>query len=144
MAAKCFLDPLCPPCFFLLGLTSVNIILLLICHLPLFSVPNTQNHSGCWRDPALFPCGSTCKEWACHVGDLGSIPGLGRSPGEGKGYPLQCSGLENSMRSQRLRHDWVTLTSTSLNGPSVDADSKNSAFCRPLPKEFCIRVSWPC
>ena len=29
------------------------------------------------------------------MGDLGSIPGLGRSPGEGKGYPLQCSGLEN-------------------------------------------------
>ena len=32
-----------------------------------------------------------------HVGDLGSIPGLGRSPGEGKGYPLRYSGLENSM-----------------------------------------------
>ena len=31
------------------------------------------------------------------MGDLGSIPGLGRSPGEGKGYPLQCSGLESSM-----------------------------------------------
>ena len=31
------------------------------------------------------------------MGDLDSIPGLGRSPGEGKGYPLQCSGLENSM-----------------------------------------------
>ena len=34
---------------------------------------------------------------ACKAGDLGSIPGLGRSPGEGKGYPLQYSGLENSM-----------------------------------------------
>ena len=34
---------------------------------------------------------------ACNVGDLGSIPGLGRSPEEGKGYPLQYSGLENSM-----------------------------------------------
>ena len=34
---------------------------------------------------------------ACNVGDLGSIPGLGRSPGEGKGYPIQYSGLENSM-----------------------------------------------
>ena len=45
----------------------------------------------------LFPCGSTGKESACKVGDLGSIPGLGRSPGEGKGYPLQYSGLENSM-----------------------------------------------
>ena len=44
-----------------------------------------------------FPSGSAGKESACSVGDLGSIPGLGRSPGEGKGYPLQYSGLENSM-----------------------------------------------
>ena len=43
-----------------------------------------------------FPCGSAGKEPACNVGDLGSIPGLGRSPGEGKGYPLQYAGLENS------------------------------------------------
>ena len=40
-----------------------------------------------------IPCGSTGKESACHVGDLGLIPGLGRSPGEGKSYPLQYSGL---------------------------------------------------
>ena len=44
-----------------------------------------------------FPCGSAGKESACNAGDLDSIPGLGRSPGEGKGYPLQYSGLENSM-----------------------------------------------
>ena len=44
-----------------------------------------------------FPCGSVGKESACNVGDLGLIPGLGRSPGEGKGYPLQYYGLENSM-----------------------------------------------
>ena len=44
-----------------------------------------------------FPCGSVGKESACNAGDLGSIPGLGRSPGAGKGYPLQYSGLENSM-----------------------------------------------
>ena len=44
-----------------------------------------------------FPGGSDGKESACNVGDLGLIPGLGRSPGEGKGYPLQYSGLENSM-----------------------------------------------
>ena len=43
-----------------------------------------------------FPCGSAGKESTCNVGDLGSIPGLGRSPGEGKGYSLQYSGLENS------------------------------------------------
>ena len=44
-----------------------------------------------------FPCGSTGKKSACNAGYLGSIPELGRSPGEGKGYPLQNSGLENSM-----------------------------------------------
>ena len=44
-----------------------------------------------------FSYGSAGKESACIVGDLSSIPGLGRSPGEGKGYPVQYSGLENSM-----------------------------------------------
>jgi len=44
-----------------------------------------------------LPCGSAGKESTCDAGDLGSIPGLGRCPGEGKGYPLQHSGLENSM-----------------------------------------------
>ena len=43
-----------------------------------------------------FTYGSAGKESACNVGDLGSIPGLERSPGKGKGYPLQYSGLENS------------------------------------------------
>ena len=44
-----------------------------------------------------FPGGSNGKESACSMGDLGLSPGLGRSPGEGNGYPLQYSGLENSM-----------------------------------------------
>ena len=44
-----------------------------------------------------FPGGSAGKESACNEGDLGSVPGWGRSSAEGKGYPLQCSGLENSM-----------------------------------------------
>ena len=47
-----------------------------------------------------FPCGSIGKESACSAGYLGSTPGLGRSPGEGKGYPLQYSGLEIST-------DWI-------------------------------------
>ena len=46
-----------------------------------------------------FPCGSAGKESTCNVGDLFLIPGLGRSSGEGKGYPLQYSGLENAMDS---------------------------------------------
>ena len=57
-----------------------------------------------------FPGGSDCKESPCRVGDLGSIPRLGRSPGEGKGYTFQDSSLENSMTiqsmgSQRVGHD---------------------------------------
>ena len=48
-----------------------------------------------------FPCGSVGKESTCYAGDLGLIPGLGRSPGEGKGYPLQYSGLESSMDYKR-------------------------------------------
>ena len=47
-----------------------------------------------------YICGSAGKESACKAGTLGLIPGLGRSPGEGKGYPLRYSGLENSM-------DWI-------------------------------------
>ena len=56
---------------------------------PLFS-PTDISPFGC-------PCGSAAKKSARDAGDLGSIPGLGRSPGEGKGCPLLCSGLENSM-----------------------------------------------
>ena len=52
-----------------------------------------------------FPCGSAGKESACNDGDLGLIPGLGRSPGEGKGYPLHHSSLENSMDSPRGRKE---------------------------------------
>ena len=56
-----------------------------------------------------FTGGSDGKASACRAGDLGFIPGLGRSPGEGKGYPLQCSGRENAMDqamgSQRVGHD---------------------------------------
>ena len=49
-----------------------------------------------------FPGGSDSKESNCNAGDLGLIPGLGRSPGEGNDYPVQYSGLENSMD----RRDW--------------------------------------
>ena len=60
-----------------------------------------------------FPGGSVGKESACDVGDLGSIPGLERSPHEEKGYPFQDSGLVNSIQSmglQRVRHDWRAFT----------------------------------
>ena len=44
-----------------------------------------------------FPCGSAGKESACSAGDVDLIPRLERSPGEGKGYPLEYPGLKNSM-----------------------------------------------
>ena len=59
-----------------------------------------------------FPGGSAGKESICNAGDLGSIPGLRRSPGEGNGYPLQYSGLENSMDC--IVHG-VTKSRTRLN-----------------------------
>ena len=76
------------------------------------------NFGDIWGCP---PGGSAGKESACSVGDLGSIPGLGRSPGEGKGLPTpvfwpgKFHGLYiQSMGSQRVRHNWVTFTSLQL------------------------------
>ena len=81
-------------------------IVFVLCIMTLFSI-----HSVYTRD---FPGGSDGKASAYNVGDLGSIPGLGRFPGEGNGNPLQYSCLENPMdggawyatfRSQKVRHD---------------------------------------
>ena len=55
---------------------------------------------------ARFPGGSDGKVSACNVGDLGSIPGLGKFPGEGNGNPLQYSGLENFMDGEAW---WATV-----------------------------------
>ena len=73
----------------------------------------------CWRRDRLptsvflgFPCGLAGKESTFNAGALGSIPGLGRSPGEGRGYPLQYSDLENSMNC--IVHG-VTKSQTWLN-----------------------------
>ena len=57
-----------------------------------------------------YPCGSAGKESACNAGNLGSIPGLGSSPGEGKGYPLQYSGLDNSMDCSPWGHKEPDMT----------------------------------
>ena len=72
--------------------------------------------------------GSAGKEFACNVRDLGSIPGLGRCPGKGKGYPLQNYGLENSMdcivhgvsksRTQLSNFHFTSLVAISL--PKMD------------------------
>ena len=81
-----------------------------------------------------FPGGSAGKKSTCDVGDLGSIPGLGRSPGEGKGYPLQCSGLENPTdcivygvaKSRTQLSDLFTFTSQAFQ---IDAIMQCVAFC---------------
>ena len=99
-----------------------------------------------------FTCGSAGKEFACNGGDLGSTPGLGRSPGEEKGSPLQCSGLENSMdrivhvgaKSQTQLSDFhlhftftfkwlVTLT----NVPSKNPELASGFFSSLSPPYFC-------
>ena len=75
------------------------------------------------RNDLEFPGGSDGKESACRVGDLGLIPGWGRCPGGGHGYPLQYSCLENPRGqrrlvgycpwgSQRVEHDWTVKRST--------------------------------
>ena len=72
------------------------------------------------------------KESACSAGDPDLIPGLGRPPGDGKGYPLQYSCLQNSLDtgawraivhcSQRVGHNWAINFHFSYNGYIVDAD----------------------
>ena len=58
-----------------------------------------------------FRCGSAGKESSCNAGDLGLIPVLGSSPGEGKSYPLQYSGLENSIdcKVHGVEKSWTQL-----------------------------------
>ena len=68
----------------------------------IYKIPSQQHLDYClmkWPRTIVwgFPDSSVGKASACNVGDLGLIPGLGKFPGEGKGYPLQYSGLENSM-----------------------------------------------
>ena len=72
-----------------------------------------------------FPCGSEGKESTCNMGDLGSIPGLGRSPGEGNGYQLQYSGLENSMNC--IVHG-VTKNRTQLSDFHFQVSTKSAAL----------------
>ena len=104
----------------ILSLTVTNTALTRIClqhRRPRFDSWVRKIH---WRRDNLptpvflgFPGGSAGKESACHVGDVGLIPGLGGSHGEGKGYPLQYSGLENPiqfMGFQRVGHHWATFT----------------------------------
>ena len=106
--------PLCHPCMAKLNEPNylrtlcvwASLVAQLVKNLPQCKRPGFDSWVGKipWRRDRLptpvflgFPCGSAGRESTCSVGDLGSIPGLGISPGEGKGYPLQYSGLDNSM-----------------------------------------------
>ena len=66
------------------------------------------------RDASVLPGGSAGKESACNVGDVGSIPRSGRSPGEGNGYPFQYSGLETSTDCvvHRVTKSWTWLSNS--------------------------------
>ena len=76
-----------------------------------------------------IPGGSAGKESACNVGNLGTVPGLGRSSGEGNGYPLQYSGLVNSMDHivHGVAKSWTRLSDfyfiASMLSYSVKSDS---------------------
>ena len=103
----------------------------------------------CWRRNRLptpvflgVPCGSAGKESNCNAGDLGSIPGLGRSHGEGKGYPLQYSGLEKSIDReawQAIYSPWGRRESDTTERLSlslwcwVQEACTGPCFCSPSP-----------
>ena len=82
-------------------------------------------------------CGSAGNESACNVGDLGSIPGLGRSPGERKGYPLQYSGMENSWTVQSLRSQDQDTERLSLHAMR-ETRAQSLAWEDHLEKEMAI------
>ena len=98
-----------------------------------------------FSDSKGFPCGSAGKESACNVEDLDLIPRLWRSLGEGKGYPLQYSALENSMDYgpwvHRVRHDWATFTFT-----SGDSSKELTCQCRRLKRHsfnpWIEKIAW--
>ena len=106
---------------------------LLLLLLFLFFFPTRANKGG-------FPCGSAGKESARNVGDLGSILGLGRSPGEGKGYPLQYSGLEISTDCtvHGVTKSWTWLSDFQFTSGPTKRES-NHAFLRLY---FSLVAEW--
>ena len=95
-----------------LQLVGISLKFFSVCRFPLLFYPHGLLFEDQVKCLMGFPCGSAGKESACNAEDLGSIPGLGRSPGEGTGYPLQYSGLENSMDCivHRIAKSWTRLS----------------------------------
>ena len=94
-----------------------------------------------WRAVIGFCCGSAGKETACNEGDLGSIPGLGRCPGEGNSYPLQYSGLENSTDCivHGVARSWTQLSNFHFHGRNqhnIVNDISNNGLIYKIYKEF--------
>ena len=133
--------------------------------MPLFSLDSKLRVCSPSCITSGFPGGSDGKESTCHVGDKGSVPAWGRSPGEGNGYPLQYFCLENqwmerpgvlqSMGSQRIRHDWETNTAQSVPlwptaevqhaaSRGVIASSSVSHSLFPLRGYFYSKPLFPC
>ena len=102
--------------------------------------------------PKSFPGGSAGRESACNMGDLSSVPGVVRALGEGNSYPLQYSGLENSMDcismgSQRVGHNWATFISLQIKVNVIitlglrksflfNINTKSQMKCLNYPIEF--------
>ena len=86
-----------------------------------------------------FPCGSVGKDFTCNAGVLGLIPGLGRSPGEGTGFPRQHSGLENSMDCivHGVVKSWTRLSNFHFTSLRSSPDSPGG----PPPLRACLLLS---
>ena len=109
-----------------------------------------QKMQSYWRRDRLptpvflgFPCDSAGKESTCSAGDLGSIPGLGKSPGEQNSYLLQYSGLENSVDCivqfssvQSLSHVWLFVTPWTI----AHQAPQSLGFSR---QEYCSGLPFP-
>ena len=96
-----------------------------------------------------FPWGSAGKESTCNVGDLVSIPGLRRSPGEEKGYPLQYPGLENSMHCivhgvEKSGHYWASFTSLGKSCISSTFEKSKNRFARRSNQSILKDISPGC
>ena len=90
-----------------------------------------------------FPCDSAGKESACNAGDLGSIPGLGRSPGEGKGYtPVVWPGKFRRLDSYGVTKSWTQLSNFHFTNSTLAFENLYLFFILIFltPKTVCIGV----
>ena len=111
------------------------------CFQNLILCPVTIKYSICRSKLPGFPGGSDSKESACGAGDLGSIPGLGRFPGEGHGNPLQCSCLKNPMDRGAWSHG-VKKNQTSRRQLSTSSGSRTWLLTGWASQTMASLASW--